>query len=140
MLDRIRYTGGIGDADSPLLSTFALRGKMIVYNGMSDQGMATAMIVDWYNKMLAATGQPGADAVRLFTVPGMLHCGGGEATDQFEMLDAIVDWVEKGNAPERIVATGKTMPGVSRPLCPYPKVARYVDGDPKSAASFKCAV
>nr|WP_166174770.1 tannase/feruloyl esterase family alpha/beta hydrolase [Altererythrobacter segetis] len=138
MLDRIRYTGGIGDADSPLLSTFALSGKMILYNGMADQGMATAMIVDWYNKMLAATGQPGADAVRLFTVPGMLHCGGGEATDQFEMLDAIVDWVEKGTAPDRIVATSKTMPGLSRPLCPYPKVARYSGGDPKSAASFRC--
>ncbi|HTN14721.1 MAG TPA: tannase/feruloyl esterase family alpha/beta hydrolase [Sphingomonadaceae bacterium] len=139
MLERIRYTGGIGDADSPLLSTFALKGKLIVYNGMSDQGMSTAMMVDWYNRMLAATGQPGREAVRLFTVPGMLHCGGGEATDRFEMLDAITDWVEKGKAPDRIVATGKTMPGSARPLCPYPLVARYRGGDVKSADSFECA-
>ncbi|HZF46220.1 MAG TPA: tannase/feruloyl esterase family alpha/beta hydrolase, partial [Sphingomonadaceae bacterium] len=139
MLARIRYTGGIGDADSPLLSTFALKSKLIVYNGMSDQGMATPMLVDWYNRMLAATGEPGRQAVRLFTVPGMLHCGGGEATDRFEMLDAITNWVEKGEAPDRIVATGKAMPGILRPLCPYPLVARYRGGDTKSAASFECA-
>jgi feruloyl esterase len=138
IMDRLRHTGGMGDGDSPLLSTFALKGKMIVYNGMSDQGMSTAMILDWYKQMLAATGQPGRDAVRVFTVPGMLHCGGGEATDKFEMLDAIVDWVERGKAPERIIATGKAFPGVSRPLCPYPRVARYKGGDPKSAASFEC--
>jgi len=138
LLERIRYTGGIGDADSPLLSTFALKGKMIVYNGMSDQGMATSMIVNWYKAMQQATGQAGKDAVRLFTVPGMLHCGGGEATDQFEMLDTIVDWVENGKAPQQIVATGKSMPGISRPLCPYPSVARYKGGDTASAASFEC--
>jgi feruloyl esterase len=69
----------------------------------------------------------------------MLHCGGGEATDQFEMLDAIVDWVEQGRAPERIVATGKEFPGKSRPLCPYPKVARYRGGDVNRAESFECA-
>jgi feruloyl esterase len=139
MLERVRYTGGMGDGDSPLLSTFALHGKMIVYNGMADQGMGTSMIVDWYQKMLAATGQPGREAVRVFTVPGMLHCGGGEATDQFEMLDAIVDWVERGRAPDRIVATGKAFPGESRPLCPYPKVARYRGGDANRAESFECA-
>ncbi|MGZ5779192.1 MAG: tannase/feruloyl esterase family alpha/beta hydrolase [Croceibacterium sp.] len=139
MLEQIRYTGGMGDGDSPLLSTFALHGKMIVYNGMADQGMATSMILDWYEKMLAATGQPGREAVRVFTVPGMLHCGGGEATDQFEMLDAIVDWVEQGKAPDRILATGKSMPGKSRPLCPYPEVARYRGGDANKAESFECA-
>jgi feruloyl esterase len=139
IMGRLRHTGGMGDGDGPLLSTFALKGKMIVYNGMSDQGMSTAMIADWYKQMLAATGTPGREAVRFFTVPGMLHCGGGEATDNFEMLDAIVDWVEHGKAPDRIVATGKAFPGVSRPLCPYPQVARYMGGDPDSADSFECA-
>ena len=76
--------------------------------------------------------------MRFFAVPGMLHCGGGEATDRFEMLDAIVDWVEKGQAPDRIVATGRAMPGISRPLCPYPKVARYRGGDTSRAESFDC--
>ncbi|MCL6251607.1 tannase/feruloyl esterase family alpha/beta hydrolase [Altererythrobacter sp. KTW20L] len=140
MLDRIRHQGGMGDGDSPFLSTFVLGGKMIVYNGMSDQGMATPHIARWYEDMLEATGPGAAEAVKLFTVPGMLHCNGGEATDRFEMLDAIVGWVERGEAPERIVATGAAMPGMSRPLCPYPAVARYTGGDPADAASFSCRV
>ena len=138
MLDRVRYSAALADADSPMLSTFALKGKLIVYNGMSDQGMATSTMVDWYGKMLDATGEPGRNAVRLFTIPGMTHCGGGEATDRFEMLDAITDWVERGKAPERIIASGKAMPGLSRPLCPFPKWARYTGGNPSSAASFEC--
>ena len=138
LVRRIRFQGGIGDADSPFLSTFALHGKMIVYNGMSDQGMATPHIVRWYEDMIDATGEPGREAVRFFGVPGMLHCGGGEATDRFEMLDAIVDWVEQDKAPDRIMATGSAFPGVSRPLCPYPKVARFDGGDPRDAASFIC--
>ena len=138
MLDRIRHQGGMGDGDSPLLSTFVLGGKMIVYNGNSDQGMATPHIARWYEDMLAASGPDAADAVRLFTVPGMLHCGGGEATDRFEMLDAITAWVERGEAPERIIASGAAMPGITRPLCAYPKVARYNGGNPADASSFVC--
>ena len=80
-----------------------------------------------------------AGAMRLYLVPGMTHCGGGEATDKFEMLDAIVDWVERGKAPGRILANASSGLPLSRPLCPYPQVARYNGGDPKDAASFDCA-
>lgn len=111
---------------------------MIVYNGLSDQGMATPHIARWYEDMLAASGPGARDAVRLYAVPGMLHCGGGAATDTFEMLDAITAWVEQGEAPERIIATGDALPGVSRPLCPYPQVARYQGGDTDDASSFDC--
>jgi Tannase and feruloyl esterase len=138
MLERIRFQGGMGDGDSPFLSTFVQGGKMIVYNGLSDQGMATPHIARWYEDMLAASGPGASEAVRLFPVPGMLHCNGGEATDRFEMLDAIMAWVEQGEAPERIIASGARMPGVTRPLCPYPKIARYTGGDPADAGSFSC--
>lgn len=138
MLERIRHQGGMGDGDSPFLSTFVRRGRMIVYNGLSDQGMATPHIARWYEAMVAATGPQARDAVRLFAVPGMLHCGGGEATDRFEMLDAIIAWVEEGKAPDRILASGKALPGITRPLCPYPQVARYRGGDPADAAQFDC--
>jgi feruloyl esterase len=77
--------------------------------------------------------------VRLFFIPGMTHCGGGQATDEFDMLDAIVAWVEEGRAPDRIVATGGFVPGASRPLCPHPLVARYQGGDEHSADSFVCS-
>ena len=139
LVRRIRYQGGIGDASSPFLSTFAQRGKMIVYNGLSDQGMSTPHLARWYDDMVEATGEPGRQAVRLFAVPGMTHCGGGEATDRFEMLDAIVAWVERGEAPDRIEATGSAFPGISRPLCPYPQVARYQGGDAAKAESFTCS-
>jgi feruloyl esterase len=139
VLSRVRSTAAMGDADSPYLQSFAAHGKLIVYNGLSDQGMATPVIADWYERMVAATGQPGRDAVRLFAVPGMLHCGGGEATDRFEMLDAIVDWVERGKAPDRIPATSSQVPGLSRPLCPYPQIARYTGGDTAAAGSFTCS-
>ena len=77
---------------------------------------------------------------RLFLVPGMGHCGGGAATlDQLDLLSAVVDWVEKGVAPESVVATGRAFPGRSRPSCAYPKHAQYRgSGDPESAASFEC--
>jgi feruloyl esterase len=70
----------------------------------------------------------------------MGHCGGGAAAlDRFDMLTAITDWVEKGNAPDEIIATGNAFPGRSRPLCPYPKHAHYKgSGNPDDAANFEC--
>jgi len=78
---------------------------------------------------------------RLFLVPGMGHCGGGERTlDSFDMVSAIVNWVEKGQVPDQVIAKGASVPGETRPLCPYPAYAQYSgSGDPKVAASYRCA-
>jgi hypothetical protein len=89
---------------------------------------------------LAAT-NGGAEKVaewsRMFLVPGMRHCGGGPALDQFDMLGAVVNWVEKGTAPESVIATGQAFPGRSRPLCAYPKHAQYTgQGDTNDARNF----
>jgi hypothetical protein len=138
VLDSIRHTAAMSDADSPYINTFAARGKMIVYNGLSDQGMASSELADWYDEVVKVNGAGIRDAVRLFLVPGMLHCSGGQATDKFDMLDAITAWVEKGKAPDRILATSRSMAGISRPLCPHPQIARYRGGDQASAASFEC--
>jgi feruloyl esterase len=100
--------------------------------------MASSELADWYQQVERVNGSSVRDSVRLFLVPGMTHCFGGQATDKFDMLDAITAWVEKGQAPDRIIATSRSMPGVSRPLCPYPKVARYRGGDKQAAASFQC--
>lgn len=135
---RIRETSKINDADSTYLVTFAHHGKLILYHGLSDQGLSPLDTVSWYDKLQASTGGVTQNWARLFLVPGMTHCSGGRSTDQFDMLSAIQAWVEKGQAPDRIIARGKSFPGVTRPLCPYPKLARYVGGDPKSAQSFKC--
>lgn len=135
---RTEQMHALGDADATYLQTFSTTGKMIVYHGNSDEGMATGALTDWYDAVLADNGADITDAVRLFLVPGMTHCGGGMATDQFDMLEAIQAWVEEDRAPDRVLATGEKFPGVSRPLCPYPLVARYQGGDANDAASFAC--
>jgi feruloyl esterase len=132
-------TAAINDAIATLHSSFAGRGgKLIVYNGLSDQGMSTGALTDWYSGLTPRDASGPQDWARLYLVPGMAHCGGGESTDSFDMLTAIQAWVEEDQAPDRVVASGRAFPGVTRPLCPYPEVARYDGGDENSAASFSC--
>jgi len=69
----------------------------------------------------------------------MAHCGGGPALDHFDMLSAVVKWVENGTAPDAVIATGQAFPRRSRPLCAYPKHAQYTgSGDSEDARNFKC--
>ncbi|MGA0805341.1 MAG: DUF6351 family protein [Pseudohongiellaceae bacterium] len=133
----------IGDSVSTRLSTFAARGgKQIFYHGMSDAWFSAMDTVYYYERMAAANGglQVADGFSRVFMVPGMGHCAGGAQTlDSFDMLGAVVDWVENGKAPDSVVATGASMPGVSRPLCPYPQYPHYDgSGDANAAASFSC--
>jgi hypothetical protein len=137
-VQRTRHTGAMSDADATFLETFAGHGKMIIFNGLSDQGMASSVLADWYDEVVSVNGESIRESVRLFLIPGMCHCSGGKATDRFDMLDTIMAWVEEGRAPDRIEATGAAFPGVSRPLCPYPLVVRYQGGDVNKADSFVC--
>src|SRR5687768_11066304 len=125
------------------MTTFANRGgKMIFFHGVSDPTFSALDTVDYYNRMAAANG--GADAVqrwsRLFLVPGMGHCGGGSlTTDSFDLLTALVNWVEQDVPPDAAVATPRDRPRLSRPLCAYPRYAHYSGrGDPNDAANFEC--
>jgi hypothetical protein len=125
------------------LSTFAGRGgKVLFFHGVSDPWFSAMDTVEYYERVGADNG--GAEAVRgwsrLFLVPAMGHCGGGQgALDRFDLLTPLVDWVEKGAAPDAVTATGRGAPGRSRPLCAYPQHAHYKGaGDPESAASFEC--
>ena len=124
------------------LSTFSAHGgKLLFYHGMSDQAFSAMDTLDYYQRMAKANG--GTDKVqnwsRMFLVPGMYHCRGGESLDNFDLLTALVDWVEKGTAPDSVVAKGKAFPGRTRPLCAYPKYAHYKgQGDPEDAKNFDC--
>ncbi|MDO4641206.1 MAG: tannase/feruloyl esterase family alpha/beta hydrolase [Neisseria sp.] len=130
--------GGINDADSTDLSTFKARGgKMIVFEGVSDPVFSANDLRDWYLQLQQDTANA-REAVRLFNIPGMTHCGDGPALDNFDPLTALENWHEKDVAPESMVATGKAFPGKSQPLCAYPKTANYVGGDKNQAASFEC--
>ena len=132
-------TAELVDAEGTMLNSFAPRSKLIIYHGTSDYALSAFEITQWYDRLARDTGGRTQDWARLFLVPGMMHCSGGRATDEFDPLAAIQAWVEQGRAPDRILATGKELPGVSRPLCPWPKVARYRGGDAAHAESFECS-
>jgi len=124
------------------LSTFSGNsGKLIFFHGDSDPWFSPLDTLGYYKSLAADNGGPEqvAEWSRLFLVPGMSHCGGGPSLDHFDMLTAVVNWVEKGTAPDAIVATGKAFPGRSRPLCAYPKHAQYNgSGDTQDAKNFRC--
>ncbi|MGH9608001.1 MAG: tannase/feruloyl esterase family alpha/beta hydrolase [Terracidiphilus sp.] len=124
------------------LSTFSGDGgKLIFFHGDSDPWFSPLDTLGYYQSLAADNG--GAAKVeewsRLFLVPGMAHCGGGPSLDHFDMLTAIVNWVQNRTAPERVIATGPAFPGRSRPLCAYPKHAQYSGhGDTQDARNFTC--
>ena len=133
-----RQTRAINDATGTYFSTFVAHGgKLIIYQGLSDPVFSPDAIIGWYRELMRQYGRPQRFA-RLFLVPGMNHCFGGPATDEFDPLRAIVRWSEGHKPPARMIAHGRAFPGETRPLCPYPKYARYVTGNPKSARSFAC--
>ncbi len=139
---RMEAIRGILDATDPDLTRFRdAGGKMITYHGWSDTALNPLMAVDYYEDVLATT--PGAlDVYRLFMVPGMFHCGSGRGITEIDALPDLVAWVEEGQAPAQLV--GRRVDGednvlMTRPVCPYPEVARYRGtGDVNDADSFAC--
>ena len=124
------------------LSTFSgSGGKLIFFHGDSDPWFSPLDTLGYYKSLAETNG--GAEKVRewsrIFLVPGMAHCGGGPSLDHFDMLTAVVSWVEKGTPPDSVIATGAAFPGRSRPLCAYPKHAQYIGtGDTQDARNFQC--
>jgi hypothetical protein len=126
----------------------AAGGKVIVYHGASDGAFSLQATIDWYDKVRANNGGDVSDFARFYPVPGMTHCDGGPATDRFDAFAALVAWVEQGTAPGSLLASvranNEELPASwsktrSRPLCDWPKVARYRGvGDVEAAASFVC--
>jgi feruloyl esterase len=128
-------------ADDVQLSGFRQRGgKLLFFHGMTDPIFSPLELADYQQRLQQAHGAATGQFARSFLVPGMTHCSGGPATDDFDGLSALVRWVEQGEAPARVLAkgSGAVPASVSRPLCPFPTVARYDGGDVNAAASFSC--
>ena len=134
------------NALDPDLGAFISRGgRLIQYHGWSDPQISPANSVHYYKRVLEALGGAGKvqGGYRLFMAPGMAHCGGGEGPNTFDMVTALEQWVEQGQAPDRIIASHSTNGVVdrTRPLCPYPQVATYKGhGSTDEAANFVCTV
>ena len=126
------------------LTPFKKRGgKLLSYTGWLDPVVPPQDTVAYYEGVTKTMGGPAAtrDFYRLFMAPGMGHCAGGPGPNQFDALGALEQWVEKGVAPDTMVATHRTAGKVdrTRPLCPYPQVARYTGtGSVDEAANFSC--
>lgn len=125
------------NAVDPDLSAFRKHGgKLIQYHGWSDPQIPPQSSVDYYRSVLKTMGASVPEFYRLFMVPGMAHCGGGDGVNKFDMVAALEQWVEQEKAPAQVIGAGN---GRTRPLCPFPQVSRYKgSGNPDDAESFAC--
>ena len=124
------------------VSTFIAKGsKHLFYHGEGDPWFSANETVRYFDKMAETNAwlSPVEAYARLYLVPGMGHCAGGEQTvDQFNLLTPLVEWVEEAKSPSAVTATGSSMPGESRSLCPYPAYAHFAGGDSTDAKSYNC--
>ncbi|MBM3818414.1 MAG: tannase/feruloyl esterase family alpha/beta hydrolase [Acidimicrobiia bacterium] len=136
-------------ADGDLLDTgnfdlspyFASGGKLLVWHGWADPQVTPSNATIYYEGVMKTVGSSAADSLALFMLPGVLHCQGGPGPDRFDRMAAIEQWVELGEKPSRIIASKVTDGKVerTRPLCPYPQVARWNGtGSTDDAANFAC--
>jgi Tannase and feruloyl esterase len=143
-LDKIEAARAALDATNPDLSRFKARGgKLLSYFGWADPALNPLMGVRYYERVAQQMGPSTNEFYRLFMVPGMFHCAGGIGTGTFDAFTPLVEWVEKGTAPPALAASrlvdGKVVR--TRPLCPYPQVARYKgSGSIDDASNFACAL
>lgn len=155
---RLATMEALFNGQNPDLRAFkAAGGKLIAYQGWADQSVMPGWVTDYYEAVERSMGGRAAtqEFLRLFTLPGVNHCAGGEGADQVDYLGYLDAWVEQGRPPEMMLAAHvKTEPGVTaylvrhpldpgkiefaRPLFPYPLRAVYKGkGDPKDANSYK---
>ncbi|QDX26767.1 tannase/feruloyl esterase family alpha/beta hydrolase [Sphingomonas suaedae] len=154
----------VNDATRGSLAPFAARGgKLIVFHGLADTLVPPGQSVAFFDRKAAQMGDASklSDSARLFLAPGMMHCGGGTGPDAFnttlgipprppsddarhDLFSALIAWADKGEAPDRVVATkfDTEEPGridMQRPLCPYPQRAVYRGiGSTAAVSSFRC--
>ncbi|MGX7895114.1 tannase/feruloyl esterase family alpha/beta hydrolase [Tsuneonella sp. HG222] len=122
------------------LNTFLDRGgKTIFYHGVSDFWFSPFATWDWWERAAQTNGKAFTDASRMYMIPGMFHCRGGDSFDNFDLLGEVVDWVERGEAPDRPIAS-RADGSASRPLCQYPAYPHYTGGDATRPESFQCRV
>jgi hypothetical protein len=141
--DTVERVGPLMASDDPDLADFRDGGgKVVLWHGWNDQLITPEGTIDYYDRVARELGgyERTQSFARLFMAPGVAHCAGGEGPQPQGMFQAVVDWVEQGKAPDRIIASKAIDGGTqTRPLCPYPAIARFTGaGSTNDAASFAC--
>lgn len=143
--DNVARVGPTMASDNPDLSRFRDRGgKVLMWHGFSDQLIVPGGSIDYYDAVTRRLGggyKRTQDFARLFMAPGVAHCGGGAGPQPQRLFEAVVNWVEHGQAPDRVLAAKTLGSGgtQTRPLCPYPAVAKWTGfGSTDAAANFVC--
>lgn len=116
-------------------------GKLIVWSGGEDALVPVAGSIRFVERLREVVDDRGRDNVRLYTLPGVNHCGGGPGADTIDLLTPISNWVENGIPPQNLIASKLNTAGAvtfTRPLCPFPRWAKYTSGNANSASSFTC--
>ncbi len=135
-----RYAASYLDATSTDYSSFRNRGgKIIFYHGWNDPALSAYTTIEHYESVKKNDPEL-SDFMRLYLLPGVLHCGGGPGPSKADWVEIVRDWVENENAPEKVVVSkhedGQLI--MERPVFPYPATARYDGiGDPGHEASFR---
>lgn len=141
--DKLRTIDALMDPSDRDLSRLRERGgKILLYHGWADSSVNPYVSADYYDSVQKLMGPSTDDFFRFFPMPGVFHCSGGPGPDLADMITPLVEWVERGRAPARIRArsdvNGKTVR--TRPLCPYPQVAKYKGtGSSDDADNFVCS-
>ena len=141
-MEKALKTDVINAMNPDLSKFFAHNGKLLQYHGFADPQISPGSSTNYYKSVVEKMGPAKlGENYRMFMVPGMAHCGGGDGPNTFDMVAALENWVEKGKAPDSILAS-KMQNGQAvrtRPLCPYPQVAVYKgSGSTDDAANFSC--
>jgi feruloyl esterase len=135
----------VNSVDADLRPFKARNGKLVMYHGWADGNVPAADAIEYYERVTRAMGGSDrtSDFFRLFLVPGMGHCSGGEGPNSFDTISALEQWVEHGQTPEQMIAS-RISNGVTsrtRPLCPYPQIAKWNgSGSTDDAANFACVI
>jgi hypothetical protein len=141
--DKMQDISAMLDATDPDLSHFKARGgKIVMYFGWADPALNPLMGVHYYETLTQRMGPSTTEFFKLYMVPGMFHCGGGVGVSAFDALTPLVEWVEEGTAPQSITGARVVDDKVvrTRPLCPYPQVAKYKgSGSIDDASNFVCS-
>jgi feruloyl esterase len=140
-----KIDNGTVAATNPNLSAFFSHGgKLLFYHGLNDPLIAPQNTIDYYKDVLHDTGAEGQASMRLYLAPGMNHCDGGDGPFDFDLYAPLADWVEHDKVPGFVIASHfpdgpRSHADRTRPLCPYPEVAKYKGtGSIDDAANFSC--